>query len=324
MPSASLEDQELATTEGVKPAAADQRLSPKLSNPKVVPPPKKRTATSVPSRGSGINETTRKANTKVYSPVSLLDKWRLQQAIFADRDLSPTAKIVAGVLLDCLNCQSGKCCPSLAYLAARIGRKRRVVSAAIAQLRKCWLTSRGRRGSSVYHFAFDRLQQHEVQEPASHQSEGVRKSAYLGAQYLAHEDAQETAHLNTGNLESGNGNQDIIPPGDPPTPRATTKDQKQPRARKSRLPEDWTPSELDIEAALKFGLSEDAIPREALKFQNHHVGKGTLMLDWHRAWQNWCINAVEWGRPKGPNVNSSRGLVEALLDQARPDRWGQS
>jgi hypothetical protein len=36
----------------------------------------------------------------------------LQQAIFADPKLSPTAKVVAGVQLDCLNCKTGKCCPS--------------------------------------------------------------------------------------------------------------------------------------------------------------------------------------------------------------------
>jgi hypothetical protein len=37
-----------------------------------------------------------------------------------------------------------------------------------------------------------------VQKTAPHEPEGVRKTAYLGAQDSAHEDAQETAHLETG------------------------------------------------------------------------------------------------------------------------------
>ena len=151
------------------------------------------------SRGSGAKQN-KDVNTEAYTPVSLLHKWRLQQAIFADSKLSATAKVVAGVQLDCLNCETGKCCPSLAYLAKRIGKKRRVISAAITQLRqRGWETRRGRRGSSSYQFAFDRLKRHGVQKTAPHEPEGVRKTAYLGAQDSAHEDAQETAHLETGN-----------------------------------------------------------------------------------------------------------------------------
>jgi len=42
------------------------------------------------ARGSGANQNN-EINTTPYSAHSLLDKWRLQQAIFADRHLSQTA-----------------------------------------------------------------------------------------------------------------------------------------------------------------------------------------------------------------------------------------
>jgi helix-turn-helix protein len=179
-------------------------------------PPKKRTAAPVATEGSGTKAITRKVDTKAYNSIGLLDKWLLQQAIFRDRDLSPTAKVVAGVLLDCLNCRTGECCPSLAYLATRIGKKRRVISAANAQLRqRGWLTRRGRRGSSIYQFDFDRLQQDVVQETGSHEPADAQEPAYLDVQDCAHEDAQETAHLKTWNVESINGNQGVASAGEP-------------------------------------------------------------------------------------------------------------
>jgi len=183
----------------------------------------------------------KKAEVKTYTTISLLDKWLLLQAIVADPNLSSTAKVVAGVLLYCLNCKTGKCCPSLAYLAVRIGKKRekrRVISAAIAQLRqRGWVTSLPRRGSSYYYFAFDRLKD-GVQEIASHETEGVRETACLEEQASAHEAAQESAHLNTGNVESGNRNRELVHPREVPSVRAVKGKQKQPRVRRTRLADD--------------------------------------------------------------------------------------
>jgi len=266
------------------------------------------------SRGSGANQNN-EVNTKTYTPVSLLDKWRLTQAIFADPKLSPTAKVVAGVLLDCLNCKTGKCCPSLAYLATRIGKKSRVISAAITQLRqRGWVRRRGRRGSSVYHFAFDRLQQH-----------GVQETACLGAQDSAHEAAQETAHLNTWNVESDNRNQEVILPGYSSGLGAAKRNQRQRRARGMPLAEAWQPSENNSTFAIQCGLSEQAIAREAIKFKNYYIGKGIPMVDWDRAWQNWCIRAVEYtDARRTTNAQSRRSLVAGLLPTDILSKWGQS
>jgi hypothetical protein len=66
----------------------------------------------------------------------------LLQAIITDPRLSPTAKVVAGALLDCLNWQTGRCYPSLAHLAKRVGKKRGVISAAICRLIECGFSVR--------------------------------------------------------------------------------------------------------------------------------------------------------------------------------------
>jgi Helix-turn-helix domain len=248
--------------------------------------------------------------------ISLLGKWRLLQAICGDPSLSPTAKVVAGVLLDCLNCKTRKCCPSLAYLATRIGKKRRVISAAITQLRqRGWIDRRGRRGSSVYDFAFDRLHQDAVRETATNQREGVRETAHLDTRNAAYEVAQKPAHLETGNVESGNRNPEVIRSSYHPAHKTAKGKQRSREARKTRLSEDWQPSENNIAFALQCGLSEQAIPREATKFKNYHIGKGTFMLDWDRAWQNWCIRAVEFAGARCTTNLASRSLVAGL--------WGQ-
>jgi hypothetical protein len=118
------------------------------------PPPKQRVAAPVASRGGDDKQITT-VHTKPYTPISLLDKWRLLQAIITDPRLSPTAKVVAGALLDCLNWQTGRCYPSLAHLAKRVGKKRGVISAAICRLIECgWLFRPRRRGASSYRFAF--------------------------------------------------------------------------------------------------------------------------------------------------------------------------
>jgi hypothetical protein len=86
------------------------------------PPPENETATPVASRGGGAKQNN-DVNTEAYTPVSLLDKWRWQGAISADPKLPAGAKVVAGVLLDCLSRKTGKWCPldALARLKNVVG-----------------------------------------------------------------------------------------------------------------------------------------------------------------------------------------------------------
>jgi len=68
---------------------------------------------------------------------------------------------------------------------------------------------------------------------------------------------------------------------------------KLPRARGTRLPDDWVPSEIDIDFALKRGHSRAVISTEGLKFRNYwtnRTDKQATKRSWHRAWQNWILN----------------------------------
>jgi hypothetical protein len=141
---------------------------------------------------------------------SLLDKWRLLQAIIADVQLPATAKVAAAVLLDCLNCQTGRCDPSIAFIADRIARGRRQAIDAVNELAKQgWLTRTLRRGTTAYAFAFDRLDEGKgaVRNSAQHVDDDVRKTAPLGVRNFARGGVRNSAHKTekreTGKREHG-------------------------------------------------------------------------------------------------------------------------
>jgi hypothetical protein len=92
------------------------------------------------------------------------------------------------------------------------------------------------------------------------------------------------------------------------------------------LAESWQPSEKDIAFAIQCGLREETIPREIAKFKNYYIAKGILMVDWDRAWQNWCIRAVEYAnaRRTANAPSRRRSLVAGLLVTDSPSQWGQS
>lgn len=143
----------------------------------------------------------------------------------------------------------------------------------------------------------------------------MQEAAHLGVQDSAHEEVQDTAHLNTENGEAGNGNQRTIAARGR-TGVSTRRHSPQPRLPRTRLPDVWRPSDQALSFAKQCGLSEEAIPSEVLKFKNYYIGKGILMVDWNRAWQNWCIRAIEYASTGRSNTTSGRSLVAGL--------WGQT
>jgi len=68
---------------------------------------------------------------------------------------------------------------------------------------------------------------------------------------------------------------------------------KKSRAR-TRLPDDWRPSEDGIALAAREGLPFE---RTLARFHAHHTAKGTLMASWNGAWATWCLSP--WNQPQG-------------------------
>jgi uncharacterized protein YdaU (DUF1376 family) len=72
-----------------------------------------------------------------------------------------------------------------------------------------------------------------------------------------------------------------------------------PKARGSRLPEDWQPSEDDLSFARSEGMSGEDTRVEIMKFKNHwsnKTGKDATKMSWSKAWRNWVLN---WKRFNG-------------------------
>ena len=80
---------------------------------------------------------------------------------------------------------------------------------------------------------------------------------------------------------------------DPPPPKPRKKTN-----RGSRLPEDWQPSERNLQDAGAEGLSPVEISREAEKFRDYWISKPgatACKLDWAATWRNWIRKSREMG-----------------------------
>lgn len=82
------------------------------------------------------------------------------------------------------------------------------------------------------------------------------------------------------------------------TMKEDTSDEVSKKRRGSRLSEDWTPSQADIEFAHQHGLNSQSIQREADSFRDYWTSKpgaSAVKLDWAATWRNWIRSAK--GRP---------------------------
>src|SRR5215467_1390219 len=80
----------------------------------------------------------------------------------------------------------------------------------------------------------------------------------------------------------------------------TRKEERGPRPKRTRshLDPNWIPTEEDKKYARERGIREEQIEPLGSSFKNHHLAKGSVMADWHRAWCKWCDNEINW---KGNN-----------------------
>lgn len=64
----------------------------------------------------------------------------------------------------------------------------------------------------------------------------------------------------------------------------------------SRLPETWTPSDVEIKYALDKGLTPEETERAATDFRDYWCsksGSGAVMRNWTATWQRWVRTAVD-------------------------------
>jgi uncharacterized protein YdaU (DUF1376 family) len=92
-------------------------------------------------------------------------------------------------------------------------------------------------------------------------------------------------------------------------------EKKPAQARKTKLPDDWQPSEELLAYAAEQGCPD---PKDtAERFRLHHLSKGTLGSDWTRGFQYWCRNEKNFSRPQSkpyPNGNSVPTQVDGFSE----------
>ena len=90
---------------------------------------------------------------------------------------------------------------------------------------------------------------------------------------------------------------------------------KTPAKRKQRISENQLPTPADVEAATRAGLNKATMIVEWQKFRDHHLSKGSLMLDWAAAWRKWLGNMGQF-TPRaraGPAPPRRDPVIEAGL-----------
>jgi uncharacterized protein YdaU (DUF1376 family) len=78
---------------------------------------------------------------------------------------------------------------------------------------------------------------------------------------------------------------------DPEPPPKTLK-------RAVSIPDDWVPSNRNIQDAIDRKFSTEEIDHEAHQFRDHHLAKGTRFRNWDAGWRSWLGNARKFSRDR--------------------------
>ena len=231
---------------------------------------------------------------------------------------NPLRKLVLMVLADEHRDDTNLCCPGLERIAA-IGEMSTKSAArhidALAELGKITVYKRGRSHGYILHCPpkADAVS-NEAPEPALATPDSVSTIAdSLSA---------------TPDSVSKTLDRESTEPGRTDSNRERTGG----RARKSadratRLPDDWQPSQADIDFALEEGLDDGHIQRTADRFRDHwHAAPGERgrKLDWSATWRNWVRKDADDARrgrapPAGNAQTGSQGTGRRSQGEVKRD-----
>lgn len=82
------------------------------------------------------------------------------------------------------------------------------------------------------------------------------------------------------------------------------------RKRAARIPDDWKPTQADIDWQRKSSIPDALARREFEKFGNYWRSKGAnaAKLDWSMTWHNWLLDAAD---RQAPNDSQARARIAA-------------
>lgn len=83
------------------------------------------------------------------------------------------------------------------------------------------------------------------------------------------------------------------------------------RARKTRLPDDWTPTADHAETARRLHLDLES---EVEDFRNHAQAQGRLLVNWDAGFRSWLKKSAEYAQERQGRQNTYRNQAQILQD----------
>lgn len=103
----------------------------------------------------------------------------------------------------------------------------------------------------------------------------------------------------------------VIPPIIPPF--GTPHEKKSTAKRKTTIPETAQPTDRDRDAADRAGLAPEEYRDEWRAFRDHHLARGSTMLDWPAAWRTWLRNRKRFSGARAGPPKKISAITEAIL-----------
>ncbi|MBG3079049.1 helix-turn-helix domain-containing protein [Proteus mirabilis] len=207
---------------------------------------------------------------------------------------NPLRKLVLVKLADNANDQ-GEAWPSVAYIAEQCEISVRSVQNHITELEKMGLlrtefrkSANGLNQSNIYHLL--------LREPVN---SGAGNAGGSGA---------GDAPTGAGDSKTGAGDAPRIskdPVIDPNNKNIKSRSEKS--KAKTSLPDDFKPTAIHGEKALSAGL---VLNDEFEKFCDYHASKGSMFIDWNRAFNYWLGQAKQFKPQKNTTSSANIDIVE--------------
>lgn len=90
-------------------------------------------------------------------------------------------------------------------------------------------------------------------------------------------------------------------------------DERKPPKRASALPENWLPSDRNLNDAKSRNFTDEEVHEQAAAFRDHHLARGTTFKDWDAAWRTWLGNARRFARPAAARNARPRSAHDVML-----------
>lgn len=246
------------------------------------------------------------------------------RGVFDDKRISIVHRLVLARL--CLHRNSGgQCSPGYDIIAEELGVHRATIFRAVeVAVRLGWLAQPVRHGRTVADFIFtfppnvapERHQEADNIAPEQHQESpkvaAVQSQSRTGANTKSQ---RQRASSEKSRASPRNGSLNGI------------REQERERVHARQIPDDWVPTEQDLQFAIREGLSLDQAQRQGLQFRDYWRSKGTTRVDWSATWRSWIRREADrrpnTQRGEAARTTGAESAVEGIFKTLAGDRWRQ-